>query len=323
MSASKQATGTIAAETLVLDAPRFMNVRQVARYLQINEKKVYALVNDGRIPATRLTGKWLFPRDLVDQWLLESSHGGLLTDRIVIAGSDDPLLYRAVTLMAAELQGRALVSYAAVGTQLGLSVLARRRADVCALHWGPDTESLQRHPALLRQHVQHKDWILVRLCRREQGLIMAPGLWRGDSRIEQLFSSEVRWVARQEGAGSQRFLREIIAEHRLDPADRRTTARAYSERDAAAAIATGQADVRPRASGRQPASSASSSCRSAGRRSTWRCRGACFFRTLFRGLLDVLRAAECQRLAQVFGGYDFAELGNIVWTPEASQSIAS
>jgi len=313
MSPTRQGTGTVPAETAAQDSPRFMNVRQVAHYLQINEKKVYALVNEGRIPATRLTGKWLFPRDLVDQWLLESSHGGLLTDRIVIAGSDDPLLYRAVTLMAAELQGRALVSYAAIGTQLGLSVLARRRADVCALHWGPDSESLQRHPALLRQHVQHKDWILVRLFRREQGLIMAPGLWRGDSRIEQLFGPDVRWVARQEGAGSQRFLREIVAEHRLDPADRRTTARAYSERDAASAIATGQADVAPGV--RAAAGEFGLEFVPLG----WEAfdlalsRGI-FFRTLFRGLLDVLRGAECQRLAQLFGGYDCTDLGNIVWT---------
>jgi putative molybdopterin biosynthesis protein len=48
-----------------------------------------------------------------------------------------------------------------------------------------------------------------------------------------------------------------------------------------------------------------------------------FFRTLFRGLLDVLRGAECLRLAQVFGGYDFADLGNIVWTPEAAHSSGS
>jgi excisionase family DNA binding protein len=314
MSATKQAATTIPVETPTEDMPRFMNVRQVARYLQINEKKVYALVNEGRIPATRLTGKWLFPRDLVDQWLLESSHGGLLTDRIVLAGSDDPLLHRAVTLMAAELQGRALVSYAAIGTQLGLAVLARRRADVCALHWGPDTESLQRHPALLRQHVQHQDWILVRLFRREQGLIMAPGLWTGESRIAQLFSSDVRWVARQEGAGSQRFLREIVAEHRLDPADRRITARAYSERDAASAIATGQADVAPGV--RAAAGEFGLEFLPIG----WEAfdlamsRGI-YFRTLFRSLLDVLRGAECQRLAQVFGGYDLSELGNIVWTP--------
>jgi len=314
MSASKQAATTVPVETPTEEMPRFMNVRQVARYLQINEKKVYALVNEGRIPATRLTGKWLFPRDLVDQWLLESSHGGLLTDRIVLAGSDDPLLHRAVTLMAAELQGRALVSYAAIGTQLGLAVLARRRADVCALHWGPDTESLQRHPALLRQHVQHQDWILVRLFRREQGLIMAPGLWTGESRIAQLFSSDVRWVARQEGAGSQRFLREVVAEHRLDPADRRITARAYSERDAASAIATGQADVAPGV--RAAAGEFGLEFLPIG----WEAfdlamsRGI-YFRTLFRGLLDVLRGAECQRLAQVFGGYDLSELGNIVWTP--------
>lgn len=311
MTPSKQPVP--ASDAAQQDTPRFMNVRQVARYLQLNEKKVYALVNEGRIPATRLTGKWLFPRDLVDQWLLESSHGGLLTDRIVIAGSDDPLLHRAVALMAADLQGRALVSYAAIGTQLGLAVLARRRADVCALHWGPATESLQRHPALLRQHVQHTDWILVRMCRREQGLMMAPGLWAGERRMEQLFTPEVRWAARQEGAGSQRFLREIIAEHQLDPADRRITARAYSERDAAAAIATGQADVAPGV--RAAAGEFGLEFLPIG----WEAfdlalsRGI-FFRTLFRGLLDVLRGAECQRLAQVFGGYDFSECGEIVWT---------
>lgn len=296
------------------EPPRFMNVRQVADYLQVNEKKVYALVNEGRLPATRLTGKWLFPRDLVDQWLLESSHGGLLTDRIVIAGSDDPLLHRAVAMMAADLQGRALVSYAAIGTQLGLALLARRRADVCALHWGPASESLQRHPALLHQYVQHKDWILVRLFRREQGLMMTPGIWGADRRLEQLFSSEVRWVARQEGAGSQRFLREIVAEHRLDPADRRITARAYTERDAASAIATGQADVAPGV--RAAAGEFGLEFLPIG----WEAfdlalsRGI-FFRTLFRGLLEQLRGAECQRLARVFGGYDLAELGSIVWTP--------
>jgi excisionase family DNA binding protein len=314
MNATREAPPAAPGETSAVEVPRFMSVRQVARYLQINEKKVYALVNEGRIPATRLTGKWLFPRDLVDQWLLESSHGGLLTDRIVIAGSDDPLMYRAVTLMAAELQGRALVSYAAIGTQLGLEVLARRRADVCALHWGPDTESLQRHPALLRQYVQHKDWILVRFGRREQGLMLAPGLWERGSSIERLFAPEVRWVARQEGAGSQRFLREVIAEHRLDPADRRITARAYSERDAASAISTGQADVAPGV--RAAAGEFGLEFVPIG----WEAfdlamsRGI-YFRTLFRGLLDLLRGPECQRLAQVYGGYDLSGLGDIVWTP--------
>ena len=123
-SADVKRTGDEVAATARSDVPpRFMTVKQVAAYLQVNEKKVYGLVQEGKIPATKLTGKWLFPRDLVDQWLLESSHGGLLTDRIVIAGSDDPLLFRAITQVATSLQSHALISYTATGSQLGLSLL--------------------------------------------------------------------------------------------------------------------------------------------------------------------------------------------------------
>lgn len=313
MSASKQAATTVPVETPTEEMPRFMNVRQVARYLQINEKKVYALVNEGRIPATRLTGKWLFPRDLVDQWLLESSHGGLLTDRIVVAGSDDPLLFRAITQVAAALQSKALISYAATGSQLGLTLLARRRADVCGIHWGPAEESYQRHPALIRQYAQAGDWALVRLFRREQGLLVSPGFWSGDAGIEGLFQREVRWVERQEGAGSQRFLRELVSRHDLDPADRRITGRASTEREAASLIAMGQADVGPGV--RAVASEFGLDFVPIG----WEAfdlamhRGI-FFRRLFQRLLDYLRGNECRRQANMLGGYDLEELGNLVWT---------
>ena len=101
-----------------------MTVRQVADYLSLNEKKVYALVAEGKLPGTKITGKWMFPRELVDQWLIETSHGGVLTDRLVLAGSDDPLLYRAVMHLAAEIQGNALISYTSTGTRLGLTLLA-------------------------------------------------------------------------------------------------------------------------------------------------------------------------------------------------------
>ncbi|MDH3640206.1 MAG: helix-turn-helix domain-containing protein, partial [Gammaproteobacteria bacterium] len=50
------------------DWPTFLDVKQVAAYLHINTKKVYALVGEGKIPATKVTGKWLFPRKLIDQW---------------------------------------------------------------------------------------------------------------------------------------------------------------------------------------------------------------------------------------------------------------
>lgn len=290
--------------------PRFMSVRQVARYLQVNEKKIYALVAEGIIPASKVTGKWLFPRDLVDQWLLESSHGGLLADRMLLAGSDDPLIYRVIMQIANEVQAKALISYTATGTQLGLSLLARRRADICGIHWGPAEESRQRHPALLRQYPQHHDWVLVRGFLREQGLMIAPALAGSDP--EELFSRDKQWVMRQEGAGSRRFLQELIARHGLDPATRRGSTRAYSERDAASAIAMGYADVGIGV--RAAATEFGLDFIPIGWEAfDFAMHRRMFFRTLFQKMVDYLRSSECHRLAQKLGGYDFGETGNLVW----------
>jgi excisionase family DNA binding protein len=297
------------ARTLNDPAPRFMSVRQVAEYLDIHEKKVYTLAAEGLIPATKVTGKWLFPRDLVDQWLRETSHGGVLADRLVVAGSDDPLLYRALTQLAVEIQARALVSQVHTGTQLGLSLLARRRADVCAIHWGPAEESDHRHAAVIRPYPQHHDWTILRAFYREQGLIVAPEQ-RGKD-MNELFSPEMRWAMRQEGAGSQRFLRETLAKRGVDPSNLRVTARAHSEREAAALIAMAHADVAPGV--RAAAAEFGLEFVPIG----WEAfdlvlyRGV-YFRALFQRLLEHLQGAECRRWAQLLGGYDYRDSGKLI-----------
>jgi putative molybdopterin biosynthesis protein len=43
--------------------------REIARFLNINEKMVYALISEKGLPATKITGKWLFPINLVRQWV--------------------------------------------------------------------------------------------------------------------------------------------------------------------------------------------------------------------------------------------------------------
>ena len=294
------------------EPPRFMSVRQVAAYLHLNEKKVYALASEGRIPATKVTGKWLFPRHLVDQWMLESSHGGVLTDRIVLVGSDDPLIYRAIMQLANQIQTHALISYTCTGTQLGLSLLARNRADICAMHWGPAAESQRRHPALIAQYPTHRAWILVRAFYRQQGLIVAPGFREIPDDIGNLFVPTVRWAMRQEGAGSQRFLAETLAQHNVDPATLRVTARANSEREAASQIAMGHADVAP------GAHSAATEFGLDFVPIGWEAydlalHRAVYFRTLFQKLLDHLKGSECLRLAHLLGGYDFSDMGQLVW----------
>jgi excisionase family DNA binding protein len=48
---------------------KFLTTKEVARLLHVNDKMVYSLVNEKGLPATKITGKWLFPRRLVEEWL--------------------------------------------------------------------------------------------------------------------------------------------------------------------------------------------------------------------------------------------------------------
>lgn len=298
----------------VLD-DQFMSVKQVAEYLHLNEKKIYALVNDGRIPATKVTGKWMFPKELVDRWMLNSSHGGLLTDRLVISGSDDPLLYRLVLAFAQETGAHALISYSPTGTRLGLDLLHANRVDACGIHWGPDSESDTRHPALLRQYAQHRKWVLIRAFRREQGLMVHPRALRQAKEPVRLLERRFRWILRQAGAGAQRFLMEVLS--RFDSGCDRlnTQATAYSEREAAALIAMGQGDVAPGARAAAAEYGLAfipfgwESFDLALPREIW-------FRRLFQDLLERLASREAMMMAEQLTGYDLSGTGRLVWGHE-------
>lgn len=300
---------------------RFLSVKQLSDYLQINEKKVYALASEGKLPGTKITGKWLFPRDLVDQWLYDTSHGGALTDRLSLAGSDDPLLGRVVVELAEQLGATALLSYTSTGTRLGLELLGSRRADGCAVHWGPAHESHHRHPALLRPHAQHTDWVLVRIFLREQGLLVKPGLRGEGDGIETLLSGAHRWATRQQGAGSQRFLLETLAQHGADVARLDTCVKALSEREAAASIAMDMADIAPgvRAAAREFGLDFVSVGWEAFDIVVYR---DVYFRTLFQRLLEALRSTSARRLAKQLGGYDLNDSGKLIWANETVPSPA-
>ncbi len=77
--------------------------------------------------------------------MLDSSHSGLLADRLILAGSDDPLLYRVVGGFANEIGNKALISYSPTGTRLGLDLrfLPRVRGDGIA-HEIDIQDALQR-----------------------------------------------------------------------------------------------------------------------------------------------------------------------------------
>lgn len=316
MSAKRSPTPSKPDPTLAANPPsQFMSVREAADYLHVNEKKVYALAAEGKIPGTKITGKWLFPRDLVDQWLTQSSHGGVFTDRLLVCGAEDVLMTRLSTRLSAALDARGIVAHSATGTRLGLSLLAAGRCDVALVHWGRVEESALRHPALLRHFPEHGNWVLVRAFRREQGLMLRPGLTAEPASASEVLAKNRRIVMRTEGSGTGRFLDEALAEIGYDASTLQTVARAASAAEAVERLYDGEADVAP--ASRAAATAAGLDFVALGWEAVDLALGrALYFRTLVQRVIDALASDDIFLVAERLGGYDFLDTGKLVWAAQ-------
>ena len=46
-----------------------MTARQVAEYLQMDERTVYKLARNSMVPSMKVLGQWRFKRQLIDDWI--------------------------------------------------------------------------------------------------------------------------------------------------------------------------------------------------------------------------------------------------------------
>lgn len=290
----------------------WLTARQAAAYLHITEKTLYELAGKREVPAAKVGSKWLFPRALLDEWLLEQAHEGALTDRLLIAGSDDPWLAAAILQLADRLGDSACIAHSPNGTSAGLKQLARRRVGASALHWGPVERSELQHTTLLRRHPGHTGWVLLRLCAREQGIILRRGLFGdGAGSLEMLAGYDYRWAMRQPGAGSQHFLLTALTDRGFAESDCSTVATALSERQAAGFVAQGVADCAPGT--RAAAGEFGLGFLPLG----WEAFDlalpkALYFRRIFQDLLATLGSPPLRELATRLGGYDLSAFGRLL-----------
>ncbi|MBX2885389.1 MAG: helix-turn-helix transcriptional regulator [Granulosicoccus sp.] len=229
--------------------PAFLTVPELARLLHVNEKKIYQLAGCGEIPGTKITGKWIFPRRLIEDWLLENSHGGVMHDRLLIAGSDDRLVHQTCEQVAIEWQQNALISYSPSGTRHGLRMLDMGKVDACFINWGAIEENARRHLGLLRRYRNHQSWVIVRCLQRSQGLVIHPEHCpatggQDPEHLNQILSnSDLRWAMRQEESGSYRLLADLCASLQKPINELQISTQSHSERSAVSAVNSAQADI--------------------------------------------------------------------------------
>ncbi|MEX0694200.1 MAG: helix-turn-helix transcriptional regulator [Rhodospirillales bacterium] len=220
-----------------------MTTREVADYLRLKERKVYDMVAAGDIPCTRVTGKWLFPKHLIDIWLARSSTFPMIAAAYakpsppVIVGSHDPLLEWAVRTSDCEL---ALMPG---GSLDGLQRFARGEAIACGMHVLDLTDG-GYNVAMVAEATVGLDCVLLEWGWREQGLLLFKGNPIRIRSLDDAVLANARFVVREAQAGSRVLFQYLVSESgqefdELDFAD----IEARSETDVGLAVLEGKADT--------------------------------------------------------------------------------
>jgi putative molybdopterin biosynthesis protein len=228
----------------------FLTTSEAAEYLRLGERKLYELVTAGAIPCSKVTGKWLFPRQELDLWVLSGlarPAGMIAADPPpIVGGSQDDLLEWALRE-----SGSGLASLTE-GTARGVDRLHRGEVIAAAVHFhshaisegsGSEGSRDDANVAAARAMPGLHDAVLVGVARREQGLLLAPGNPKDLHTLAEVLASSAKMAVRQPGAGAQMLLEVLLRRagagpkelHRLDPP-------CLTGPDLAAAISAGKAD---------------------------------------------------------------------------------
>ena len=220
----------------------FLTTSEAADYVRLGERKLYELVTSGAIPCSKVTGKWLFPRQELDLWVLSglSRPAGMIAvdPPPIVGGSQDDLLEWTLR------ESRSGLATLTEGTARGVERLQRDEVIAAAIHFHGDGAAAEDgNVAAVRAMPDLHDAVLVGLVRREQGLLLPPQNPKALHSLADVLASGARMAVRQPGAGAQMLLDVLLARagakprelHRLEPP-------CLTGPDLAAAIRAGKAD---------------------------------------------------------------------------------
>jgi len=201
-----------------------MSTKEVAKYLGIHEKQVYALIKSKRIPSTRVTGKWVFPRKLIDDWIESNAKTGLEQARqksrkiegaLLASGSNDPILDMLQTYLKKSYPEFYIFS-ANTGSTEGLKALNMGYTDIAWSHL-LDPKSGEYNIPFLSTYLPNLKPVVVNLFRRDLGFVVAKKNPYRIQGFEDLTKKGVRFINRQKGAGTRVLLDHHLKRLKISP----------------------------------------------------------------------------------------------------------
>ncbi len=293
-----------------------MNTKEVAEYLSIHEKQVYALIKENRIPCTRVTGKWVFPKHLIDEWIDKSALEGRsdgkgdrpAMDAIFAAGSNDPVLD---ILMNSVKRSEFYIFSSSTGSTEGLRLLKEGQIDLAWCHL-LDPETGSYNIPQITEMLSGMKIALVHLFFRELGFVSSPGLSKPVRSFDQLGAGEIKFINRQAGSGTRILVDYNLGREGISPSKIPGYAReVYTHMEVGLAVKSGLAECGvatvavSQLLGLPFEPLVKESFDMVLTQET-------FFRKGVRRFIDTLSTKELRKVVEPLGNYDFNESGKII-----------
>jgi excisionase family DNA binding protein len=203
---------------------KLLSTREVAEFLGVNEKMVYTLINEKGLPATRITGKWLFPKNLVEQWVESKTINYpqppasvvAVPNLLLIAGSNDILLDRALTLFRKQ-NPEHVALFGNIGSLGGLMALRRGLCHIASSHLAHENEDEYNFSYAVSAMGSLP--AVINFCRREQGLLVHAGNPRDIKGIVDIGTKRLTIANRQLESSTRVFIDRELEKVGLDSKD--------------------------------------------------------------------------------------------------------
>ena len=215
-----------------------LSAKDLSKYLKINEKKIYQLVRESKLPHTKIGGKIAFAREIIDAWIAQHTER---EKHLYIAGSDDPLLRRIID--AYNKSEENTIFYAPIGSINGLKLLRSGAATMACVHI-LDVEKKEYNAGYIDRYLTHTRYTIVHLYLREQGLYLEKGNPKKIKSLSDVAAKQLRFINRSQGTGTRLLLDFLLHEQGIEKAAIRGYDReAESHLQAGLGILRGDADV--------------------------------------------------------------------------------
>ena len=289
---------------------QIFTTKEVSTYLNINEKRIYQLVKDREIPHTRVGGKLVFAKEIIDRWIYKNTEQ---SNNILISGSDDVLFREIINHYNKDSDDK--VYFATVGSTNGLKLLNKKKATMSCAHIADQQGEYSL--SYLDRYLNKTDYVVLRLFTRKQVIYLQHSNPHSVKNFADIFTKKLRFANRSKGSGTRILIDQLMKKNNINAkSDSESIPEAQSHIGAAMKVLSGEADA---SFGIQHVSDmlgltflplAEEPFDLVIQSDYWESK-------VIKPFIDLLDQTSLPNHLQNLSGYDISCIGNVIWLPDS------